>query len=149
MSLDMNKVMKITNPEIASRILQTYLSELPHFLEKISTIEEYVDKVLKLGNMYVVEEQEKVKGFIIFYNNDNQSQKAYISLIVVSKDFRRQNIGSALIKICEDASKKSGMNKIRLEVDEDNTNAQIFYQNLGFVFVPTEEINKIYMEKDI
>lgn len=149
MTLVANKVERITETSQAKEILCSYLSELPHFLEKISSIEEYVDKVLRFGNMYVIKCDEKIKGFIIFYSNDEKNRKAYVSLIVVSKEFRRQNVGTDLIKICETISKNLGMNMIRLEVDRDNESAQRFYQVLGFSFVDDGETESLYMEKNI
>lgn len=149
MQIGTDTVNRISSPEIAQEIITDYLSELPHFLEKITGLEEYVQKVLTFGHMYVIKKESVTKGFIIFYSNDMQSYTAYVSLIVVSKEYRRQNVGTKLLDICETVAKNGGMKYIRLEVDRDNDSARRFYENLGFVITEEEEERSFYMRKEI
>lgn len=47
--------------------------------------------------------------------------------------FRRQGIGQALVKMCEDLSTEWGHSVLFLHVEESNTSALDFYARLGFV----------------
>ena len=138
---------RIEEPKKLEQILTGYLEELPHFLEKIDSLESYAQKVLKYGYVYILKAEEKTKGFIIFYANDLIEKKAYVSLIAVSKEFRRQNVGTGLLAICEEVSKENGMQGIRLEVDKDNFGGQKFYESLGFCIGKEIGEDSFYMEK--
>ena len=140
-------VAKIEDVEELTHILESYLEDMPHFLEKIESLNDYARKVLRYGNVYVIKSEAGRKGFIIFYANDRNENKAYVSLIAVSKEFRRQKIGTKLLSVCERVSKEMGMNGVRLEVDRDNTKAQKFYESIGFYVQKDTGADSFYMEK--
>ena len=56
----------------------------------------------------------------------------HITDIVVKKSFRRQNIGSILLKQLISLSKKQNVTSITLEVNSTNLPAQKLYENFGF-----------------
>lgn len=128
-------------------ILENYLEDMPHFLGKIDSLETYAQKVLEYGNVYVIKSDAHIKGFVIFYANDSRERMAYISLIAVSKEFRRQKMGTELLWVCEKISKEMGMKGVRLEVDRDNLKAQRFYESLGFYVQKDQGAESFYMEK--
>lgn len=145
----MNKVTEVGSEKELIEVIEQFLPMLPHFLDKISSLEEYATKVCKYGRVLVIKEEEAVKGFVIFYCNDLESKKSYISLIAVSDKYRRQHVGSDLVAAVENVSKDAGMQFIRLEVDNDNEGARSFYERLGFVKVSEASESSSYMEKEV
>lgn len=72
-------------------------------------------------------------GYAAIYANDQDEKTAYISMIGVLKDMQRMHIGSKLLEKCIEVSKEQAMEKIRLEVLDENQKGIRFYQKNGFV----------------
>lgn len=110
-------------------------------------LDSLAEKFSKYGCFLAAYKEEKLAGYIAFYCNDTVTQAAFISVIVIKKDFQRMGLGSALINEAIKKSKENGMTKLRLEVDINNENAIQFYKRMGFA---VESVSTtMYMCKDI
>jgi ribosomal protein S18 acetylase RimI-like enzyme len=58
---------------------------------------------------------------------------ATIEELIVDAPARRQGIGRALIQAALDWAQAQGCSEVEVSTDQDNMNAQAFYQQLGFV----------------
>ncbi|MDR1820662.1 MAG: ribosomal protein S18-alanine N-acetyltransferase [Methanobrevibacter sp.] len=78
----------------------------------------------------VAEDKNLIVGYIIFsFKNENQG---HIISIAVSKEFRNQNVGSALLKTAINVLKSFDANVVCLEVESSKNMAISFYSKLGF-----------------
>jgi ribosomal-protein-alanine N-acetyltransferase len=59
-------------------------------------------------------------------------EPAELETVVVDAPFRRQGVGSALLRACMLAAAQAGATSIRLEVRESNLAARSLYQHNGF-----------------
>lgn len=140
---------KINEKRGIYELLTEFLEIFPHLTDKISSLEEYAQKLSEYAYVYSAKENKENVGILIFYANDKQSKTAYISLIGVKKGSERKGIGKKLLEFCEKTARKCGMCVIKLEVDEDNINAVKFYKKNGFISLNETGRNSFYMQKDI
>ncbi|KAJ7682937.1 acyl-CoA N-acyltransferase [Mycena rosella] len=61
------------------------------------------------------------------------SNRGYIAMLSVSKDWRKRGIGYTLVKNSLDAMKEDGVEEIVLETEYDNSAALSLYESLGFI----------------
>ncbi|KAJ8455096.1 hypothetical protein ONZ45_g19052 [Pleurotus djamor] len=62
-----------------------------------------------------------------------QSNRGYIAMLSVSKEWRKRGIASALVKNSIDAMKLDGVDEVVLETEFDNSAALSLYESLGFI----------------
>lgn len=97
--------------------------------------DEIVEKTVRYAEFFVAEDDsDGAVGYVSFYANDRESCTAYISNIGVLEAYRRDNIGSILLKTAFKESASAGMKRIRLEVLNSNSGAISFYLHWGFEF---------------
>lgn len=92
---------------------------------------------------------ESVAGYVAMYSNDYSSRTAYITLIGVRPEWQRKAIGSSLLKAATDVALEKGMERILLEVRDDNRGAVSFYEKNGFRYWEKAGDNSSYMIRDI
>ncbi|KAF7320907.1 N-acetyltransferase MAK3 [Mycena chlorophos] len=63
----------------------------------------------------------------------DRSNRGYIAMLSVRKDWRKRGIASALVKNSLDAMKEDGVEEIVLETEFDNSAALSLYESLGFI----------------
>jgi len=83
----------------------------------------------------VIEIDNKLVGLIdgyILENIHHKEKVVYLDHLCVDKKYRRQNIGTTLIKEFSDIAKKKGAKLIMLNAFENNTKAVNLYKKLGF-----------------
>lgn len=108
-----------------------------------------IEKIYCNGFLIACMYQDKVIGFCAFYANDIVSKTAFITLIATNKDFQNIGLGKLILqKVCE-ISSQVGMNKIRLEVNNNNVNAIRFYAHNGFNYEKDCSDYSKYMIKKI
>ncbi|KAJ7223058.1 acyl-CoA N-acyltransferase [Mycena pura] len=61
------------------------------------------------------------------------SNRGYIAMLSVRKDWRKRGIASALVKNSLDAMKEDGVDEVVLETEYDNSAALSLYESLGFI----------------
>lgn len=82
-------------------LLLNYLKEVNYdfnpALSSHSKLEEFVNKILLLGNVYAYFINEVLAGVICFYSNNLDTNTAYCSVLSVKDEFRRRGIANSLI----------------------------------------------------
>jgi [ribosomal protein S18]-alanine N-acetyltransferase len=78
------------------------------------------------------EEANTICGFILWREIRDEAE---ILTIVVSPNWQRKGIGSALLKELFTQLSKNRISNLFIEVAEDNESAQLFYKKNGFGFV--------------
>ncbi|KAG0300415.1 hypothetical protein BGZ98_009193 [Dissophora globulifera] len=63
----------------------------------------------------------------------NKSNRGYIAMLAVSKEYRKRRIGSSLVLMAIEAMKTAGADEIVLETEYTNTSAIALYQQIGFI----------------
>lgn len=105
-------------------------------------IEELAKKFSENAEFFIASQDENILGFISFYCNDFCSKTAYISMIIIDKNYQGKGLGKVLLKTAVDYCKTQEMKCVKLEVACSNKNAIEFYEKFGFV--RTEKINDSY-----
>ena len=107
-------------------------------LESNMIPKEFFKPIVDNKTMYVAEEDNKVKGFIMYtekeYNIDNQVQRITyaIDAIAVDKQYRGQGIGTKLIDKIKEIAKDNNVDAIELQVNAKNIAAKAMYEKYGF-----------------
>ena len=104
-----------------------------HLMDKIDTLELYAQKLKEKSKVYTASINNEIVGFCCFYDNDNSTHIGYISLIAIKNNYRKYGYGTNLIDFIKNTMRKSGMCKVKLEVDNDNSVAINFYKKNGFL----------------
>lgn len=121
----------------------------PSLIEMTKNLEEYARKLYENAITFeIINEKKERLGIISFYANDHISNIAFITIIVVDKNYSNCGIGSFLIEYAEKYCKSIGMKKMRLEVNKNNKNALKFYEKHNY-HIENEKDNTYYMLKEI
>ena len=145
----MKQLVKLNNQDDILNLLYDFDDVFPHLKEKVKDYEAFALKLKENAFVYKAAINDNVFGILVFYANDNDTKRAYISLIGVKKEYRATGLGRYLIDSCIEFSKANGMKSILLEVDNDNKNAISFYHRLGFEKTGEASKTSIHMKKDI
>jgi len=79
------------------------------------------------GMSFVCVEGEKIIGTILC---GHDGRRGYIYHLAVDMAFRKQGIGRQLTRVSLDALRRMGIVKCHLFVYRDNTEAELFYENM-------------------
>jgi len=115
----------------------------------------YARKLLEYGIVRAaVDERGRIVGLVAFYANDAQSQTAYLSLVVVSREAQGRGVGHGLMADALAIAARRGMRRMRLEVQRRNAKAQDLYAQLGFRAVDSEApadgpVESMYWERPL
>lgn len=104
--------------------------EAPPF-EKVSAFQK--DLISKNGPVYYATHDDRVVGWCDVFPEENprQSHRGGLGMGLLS-DFRGKGIGSKLLKEVLDHAKKSGLEKVELQVYTSNEPAIALYKKFGF-----------------
>jgi len=96
------------------------------------------------GEIFVAELDRRVVGHIevIVDANRNVGEYAYISVLMVHRDYRRKGVGRKLVEAAIDYAREKGQNKILVAAEEQSVG---FYKKLGFV--AEEEWLSVYVPR--
>lgn len=95
---------------------------------------------LKSGNrityVYLVEDKYVGEVSLVFDMNDSDytisNKRIYLSRLIVKEEYRKNGIGTKLIKYVSDIAKQMNYEEVSVGVDLDNYNALKLYVNNGF-----------------
>ena len=113
--------------------IATWVAETPlwqHYHVTASGFAERLVNGLKNGaTIFVAERANEVLGFLWFVEHGAFNRSAYVQLIGVRPGARSSGVGRTLMQFAESHAKS---NDIFLLVSDFNTEAQRFYQRLGY-----------------
>lgn len=106
------------------------------------------DLVFHLGNgtcvAYVALDGDELCGFVWAYPHRwRDEDRMYVSEIRVREEWRRQGIGTELLRLVEERARKMGIGALYLHAEADNPDAVRLYESLGYV---TE---RVQLRKDV
>ena len=120
----------------------------PHLKEKISDMQQFACKLSEFAEVYVSLENDKHIGISCFYCNDTANKIGYITLIGVLPEYQGVGLGKSLLDFTVSVMKKKNMQKVKLEVDNDNSTAKKFYYRQGFIEDSVKETSS-YLIREI
>lgn len=120
---------------------------LPVPLTQRVNLSEYADKVLQNGNVYSIVKEEKIVAAVLFYCNDFNSKRAYISMVGTLADYSGRGYATQLLEKVIEKCKSVGMEFCCMETDLSNCRALRLYLSLGFVIEYVD--TKIHLIKEL
>ena len=140
---------KVTShKEIESVMIDCSSDFFDQSINNPETIKMLASKFAEYGEFISARKEEKVAGFVAFYANDKIKCCGFLSMIIISHQFQGCGIGSGLLRRCIEQSKKRGMTTLRLEVNENNERAILFYMKNGFKEISKRDTS-LFLEKDL
>lgn len=112
--------------------LETLNKDLKGTLIRVN-IPKYVDKILNSATIISISNNGKIKAFIAFYENDENKELAYLTMIAVCKECWHLGYGKRLLEFSINEIGKKGYKLYKLEVKEDNLSAIKLYEKYGFI----------------
>jgi ribosomal protein S18 acetylase RimI-like enzyme len=121
--------------------------------EGSSIVQSYLARMLARcdkwdGKVFVAEEAGQVVGFVCVWArvpveepDEDPSEYAFVSDLVVEEAHRRRGLGRELLSAAEKYARARGARRIRLDVMARNSDARGFYQSMGYLE------NEIELEK--
>lgn len=143
------KILCIKSLDEIHQIIKMFDTDFEPSLSEILNLNNYADKLLQNAVVYTIKENDIFLGFTAFYANDSETHVAYLAQIAVKLEARNRKIGKILLDSCIETSKRHGMNKLKLEVNNCNTVAIKFYEDNSFNFCGNASANSKYMIKNI
>ncbi len=118
-------------------IQAAYASLLPKDLLQARTLLDYVkqwEQLLSLQNppVFLCEDNSSICGLVLLGQSQSNTKEAELFAIYVSPSQQRQGIGSSLIRFALQECLQKGYTSLGLWVLNTHTQAQQFYEQLGF-----------------
>lgn len=97
-----------------------------------TSVNVYVDKIIAHSTLIPFYVKGSLNGIISYYDNDKSKQNAFLTLILISKNYQGRGLGKLLIEMSiKDLIKKEFTN-YSLEVLKSNKDAIRLYKHFGF-----------------
>jgi len=101
------------------------------FVEGVD-LEEYLAKLDARSEVLALTEGSGCRGFVAFYCNDLSTRRAFITLMLVTREDRRTGLGRLLTASVLNIAKSRGFQSCALEVASWNEPARTMFQSIGF-----------------
>lgn len=145
---------KIRNavPEDEERIRELFLEMLQTIYQR-EDVEGYPEGYLdrywngEKDRLFVAEDREVV-AFLSVEVHEEENLYIYLDDLSVTKAYRNQGIGSALIQKAEDYAKESRISAVLFHVEKSNKDAYCLYQRLGYGTY-RDDGHRVLLKKDI
>ncbi len=127
---------KATEGELADHLMCCDTDFVPHLSDRVEIID-YAKKIASNAMRFEAWSGAALVGLVAVYCNDQEKRIAYITSVSVLKAKTGKGIARHLMRHCVEYVKKSAMQKISLEVAQDNLPAVKLYEKSGFMVVKT------------
>lgn len=121
----------------------------PSMADDITNLHIYSEKIYDNAVVLGALINKKIVGIAAVYANDISSRCAYLTYIALLEEYSHVGIGSQLLIHVEGISSEKCMNKLMLEVDDNNVRAKTFYKKMGYVTSGIARQNHTFMVKRI
>lgn len=81
----------------------------------------------------------RCRGFVAFYCNNQDTRRAFITLVAVAPEDRGSGLARSLVSRALDVCRSRGFTRCGLEVRADNAPAVALYTGLGFTAVSARD----------
>lgn len=135
------------NVKEALQVLESML--IPSLTERKINIVQYSLKLSTYGKVWCHYDKKIPISIIAGYFNDKKSQTAYISTLIVAKEYRGKKLASSLIVLFENYAFQNGLTNVKLEVRKNNVVAQNLYKKFGYEVIEEASETTYYMEKQL
>lgn len=142
---------KLDKAKVLSFILDLDKDFVPRLSQKVD-IYNWVDKLFSLAYVTAAMQDDNLVGLVVFYANDKNFYKGYITYVAVSPLYRKQGLATNLLQYSFDTIKNVGMKTIGIHTN--NVNAMNLYRKVGFKLVsqqplPEYDLTRFYLEKQL
>ncbi|GHT33459.1 hypothetical protein AGMMS49574_19180 [Bacteroidia bacterium] len=137
---------KTVSHEILLDFFRQHFHEFIPPLDTMVCIEEYVKKLFDYSVIVEAWHEQKLIGLIAVYCNNQKTKGAYISSVIVSKNYINNGVASSLLSLIIQYVKERGFQYIILEVNKENYPAYQLYLKSGFFKIEEKE-NTCLMKK--
>jgi GNAT superfamily N-acetyltransferase len=99
-----------------------------------------------IGQIYAAVEDDKIVGMVsLLYTISTAlgSRVAVLEDMIVDPSYRKQGIGTKLIKYAQEDAKSNSCMRVTLLTDSENLKAQKFYRDCGFDLSPMLPFRKL------
>ena len=110
---------------------------------------EIKQKIIDNAAFFAVYIGTDVCGYAAMYSNDFNNKIAYITMFGILPEYQKCGVGGKLMEECIKYARNNGMERIRLEVDNDNKSAITFYNHFSFYFEKACSGKSHYMIRDL
>lgn len=93
--------------------------------------EKRMKEQFKVRSAFVFEDEEGVKGYCRFGDNDEERETGEIYALYIKWNERNKGIGSKLVEIVKEMFKEEGYQKMVIWCLEQNTKGRSFYEKMG------------------
>jgi len=127
------RIETITDCDKIEQVLLMFDNSFPRPLsERLGNLRNYAIKLAESAVVDTVTFENKIAGFSAYYCNDTSGKQAFLTQIAVAGSYRGMSIGNILLETCIETSRQKGMERLILEVDDDNVAALKLYAKYGF-----------------
>jgi GNAT superfamily N-acetyltransferase len=88
-----------------------------------------ISAFIKLDDTYI--------GIIDYLLENPKDHYPWLGLLLIHADYQSYGFGSQAVAVYENEMRKRGKKSVRIGVIKENTNAQRFWESLGFVYYNT------------
>ena len=132
---------------VLMEVLQKVDKDFTPYLSQKTDLSAFGDRLLNHANLFVSKDEKgEIKGLVALYANDFVKKYAYIPLLAVAPEYRKQGIARMLMNEAIDYVRELGSEKIQvIGIHTSNPIAFDFYKELGFRLLD-ESNNREYLE---
>lgn len=109
-------------------------------------IDDFLEKIKKVGNVYCAYDQDKIIGCAFFYANDERKKNAFLTLFAVKKEYRMCGVGSILFDNMVNYCIQLGFENLQLYTHKTNKIARNFYFKRNFYEIDCDRKNDVKLE---
>ena len=146
-------VEEITDVDSLDEVLATF-SHMEFLTQTRDPVErrKYAEKLLATGHAIAEFHDGKPMGMMCFYCNDVETRIGYITMFALMEElgFAKGRTMFNLAKLSAEIADRTGMEWVRIEVDDNNVIARKLYERMGFEYTEKKEhssIMKVSLEK--
>lgn len=121
----------------------------PPLWTKIDGYQAYLEKIAANAVTIGVYRGKQLVGAASFYANDKNSRVGFITQLAVASLSRGEGLGTMLLNEVVERCRAHGMNRVSLEVSDNNLPAMALYVRNGFVVCGKSTRGGSFLEKEI
>ena len=95
-------------------------------------LDAWSEKVLNRASYVACYEEHRLAGLLVFYCNDFQTRRSYISLLGVGRQYRGKGYATACLDYAKEIAEKNNCYKMMLLTGSKEEATLNFYRNAGY-----------------